>query len=121
MSSDLDDLVEKLETLDLYQQQELEQLLATHRKEKQTLVKSAKPVKPIVKKKPAPIPDPPVVLSHSRIPLKQGDRVRLRTKASIGNRGDIATVLHVLPSRIDIRVHCIPDYTWRQAGNLEHI
>ena len=42
------------------------------------------------------------------------------TNASIGKRGDFATVLHVDKNRIDIYVPHLHDTTWRIPSNLTH-
>ena len=115
---DLAEITASLQALDITQQDELDTLLAKHRRQKSTLLNKLQR-HPSTRSAKHPILPPPI-LSSSKLPLHRGDKVSLRTKASIGRKGDIATVTKVAPGRVDIFVHRLNDKTWRLPGNLAH-
>ena len=113
----IDNITAQLESLELTQQHELDALLAQHRQQKQALLRRARATKRSTKTSPkAKLP----VLSYNKFPLNRGDKVFVRTTATIGTKGDLATVLCVSENRVDIHVHCINDTTWRKPTNLTH-
>lgn len=101
----VDQISKQLESLDLEQEAELTALVQKH------CIAKSKLLKRLQGKKPEALEIPPRILSHSKIPLQRGDRVVIRSKASIGRKGDIAIVLSVSAPRIDIHVPCLDDTT----------
>ena len=102
-SSTVDKLTSKLEALELQQQHELDTLLLKHRSQKKDLIKQCSKKKlPNLEK--ASTGTPHQILSHSRFPLHKGDKVLLRSTASVGYKGDLAIVTCVAPKRINIYV-----------------
>ena len=120
MSDDsIDSIVATLERLELQQEEELEQLKRKHKKAKRKVLRRLT-TSPKALKVPADLCEPRV-LSFSKRRLHRGDRVRIRTTATIGCKGDIAIVLYVSAPRIDISIPRLNDTSWRAPHNLEHI
>ena len=120
MSTDdeIDEITTKIQQLELAQQAELDILLLKHRQQKSKLISDLQRHSP--HRANGPKYSTPQILSHSKTPLHRGDRVIIRSKASIGKKGDIATVTKVAAGRVDIYVHRLKDKTWRIPGNLAH-
>ena len=118
LENDIDDITAKLQDLDIEQQTELNNLIHKHRRQKSILLEKLRRASTgSTTKEPV---TPPQILSDSDLPLQRGDRVVIRTKASIGRKGDVATVLKVAPKRVDIYVPRLNDKTWRLLRNLSH-
>ena len=118
-SDDIDSITTKLEELELKQQRELQQLRRTHRDQKKQLLQS---IAKTSKKPPQRenLSEQGHILSHSLFPLQPGDKVILRTTASIGCKGDLAIVTHVAPKRVEFRVPRLNDVSWRLPTNVSH-
>ena len=118
-SSDVDELTSKLQALELQQQHKLDTLLLKHRSQKKALINPcAKSPSP---KQHRQLPNKShQILSHSKFPLHKGDKVLLRSTASVGYKGDLAIVTQVAPKRIDIYVPRLDNKSWRIPQNLTH-
>ena len=98
----------------------LVRLMARHRQEMDDLLARQRyEIDLLVNRPSAPLPSG-LVLSAKNIPLHKGDKVILLTTASIGTKGDLATVTHVESQRIELFVHRVTDHTWRHPNSLYH-
>ena len=117
--TDIDDIATKLDALDLHYQDKLHSLLKKQRHQKQALLQKLS--SPRLPKHLSPPPTAtPTVLSHSCFPLHRGDKVILRSTASIGRKGDLATVLCIDVNRVDIYVPHLNNTMWHIPRNLTH-
>ena len=115
----LDSITAQLEALELDQQQELDTIFQKHRQQKRSLLKrlkrnSAAPPTTAATTTPSP------VVSANGYPLHRGDKVAIKTTASIGTKGDLAIVTCVDPARVDIYIPRLNDKSWRLPKNLRH-
>ena len=115
-NKDIDTITAKLEALEVQQAKETTSLQNKHQLQQRNLFKSLKR-SPVKKKEPQPKQP---VLSYSRFPLHCGDQVFIRSKALIGQKGDLATVLHVDKNRINIYVPRLNNATCCIPQNLTH-
>ena len=94
-TSEVDDITSKLEALELDQQQELTALRNKHCCQKKALLDTfAASINSLKKQQHSA----GAILSYSELPLRKGDRVILRSTASVGCKGDYATVTHMSPN-----------------------
>ena len=115
---DLDSITAQLENLELAQQIEVNLILEKHRQQKQELLRRLTRKKSTKPK--APLSLPPPIVSASGIPLRRGDTVIIETTATIGCKGDLATVTKVEPKKVHFHVPRLNDRSWRLPKNVSH-
>ena len=113
-------ITDQLEALELSQTKELEDLLDKHSIAKRLLLRKLRLSTSTPPKSSSTATSVPRVLSLSKKPLLPGQIVVIRSKSSIGRKGDLAEVLSVDPGRIDIYIPRLDERTWRAAHNLAH-
>ena len=120
MSNNIDDITKRFEELDIQHQTEWKKLLYKQQQDKKDLLQQFKQ-KTNKSSKTTSFHIVHNVLSHNKHPLQQGDTVILRTTASVGYKGDTATVTFVSKNRVNIIVHNVNDISWRKPSNLIYV